>query len=166
MVLDNVVFNKVLDIKNVVGSDLKTFIFNNNILGTMGAVTIAFSTGTMIRSLVGELILPSIYSIFNSETVGFAGLTGENVSKFIKEFISWLIVILITFLFIDYVLKRFIWTPEQQKTDGSKKDEVTKADPSKAVPTKSTNKKDTPQTQSNSNMTVEQFFSSNYHPIL
>ena len=30
MVLDNVVLNKVLDIKNVVGSDLKTFIFNNN----------------------------------------------------------------------------------------------------------------------------------------
>jgi large-conductance mechanosensitive channel len=166
MVLDNVVFNKVLDIKNVVGSDLKTFIFNNNILGTMGAVTIAFSTGTMIRSLVGDLILPSIYSIFNSGTEGFSGLSGENVSKFIKEFISWLIVILITFLFIDYVLKRFIWTPEQQKTDSSKKDEVTKADPSKADPTKATNKKDTPQTQSNSNMTVEQFFSSNYHPIL
>lgn len=165
MVLDNVVFNKVLDIKNVVGSDLKTFIFNNNILGTMGAVTIAFSTGTMIRSLVGELILPSIYSIFNSETSGFAGLSGENVSKFIKEFISWLIVILITFLFIDYVLKRFIWTPEQEKTDSDKKDLS-----SKVESTKSTNKKDTPQNQpknqSNSNMTVEEFFSSNYHPIL
>jgi large-conductance mechanosensitive channel len=165
MVLDNVVFNKVLDIKNVVGSDLKTFIFNNNILGTMGAVTIAFSTGTMIRSLVGELILPSIYSIFNSETSGFAGLTGENVSKFIKEFISWLIVILITFLFIDYVLKRFVWTPEQEKTDSDKKDLS-----SKVESTKSTNKKDTPQNQpknqSNSNMTVEQFFSSNYHPFL
>jgi large-conductance mechanosensitive channel len=155
--LDNAVLNKVKDIKNVVGSDLKTFIFNNNILGTMSAVTIAFSTGTMIRSLVGELILPSIYSIFNSGTAGFTGLSGENVSKFIKEFISWLIVILITFIFIDYVLKKFVWTPDQSKKDESKKQEPKKEEPKKEEPKKEEAKK-----QDSKTITVEQFYNSRY----
>ena len=145
--LDKLVLNKVKDMKNVVGSDLKTFIFNNNILGTMSAVTIAFSTGTMIRSLVGELILPSIYSIFNSGTAGFTGLSGENVSKFIKEFISWLIVILITFIFIDYVLKKFVWTPEQSKNE---------------QPIKEDSKKKEPQKEDNKMISVEQFYNSGY----
>lgn len=145
--LDKLVLNKVKDIKNVVGSDLKTFIFNNNILGTMAAVTIAFSTGTMIRSLVGELILPSIYSIFNSGIAGFTGLSGENVSKFIKEFISWLIVILITFIFIDYVLKKFVWTPEQSKNE---------------QPIKEDSKKKEPQKEDNKMISVEQFYNSGY----
>ena len=155
--LDNVVLNKVKDIKNVVGTDLKTFIFNNNILGTMSAVTIAFSTGTMIRSLVGELILPSIYSIFNSGTAGFTGLTGENVSKFIKEFISWLIVILITFLFIDYILKKFVWKPEQSKKEEAKKGESKKEEPKKEEPTKEEPKKEDSKT-----ISVENFYNSRY----
>lgn len=150
--LDNVVLNKVKDIKNVVGTDLKTFIFNNNILGTMSAVTIAFSTGTMIRSLVGELILPSIYSIFNSGTAGFTGLTGENVSKFIKEFISWLIVIVITFIFIDYVLKKFVWTPDQSKKEEAKKE----------APKKEESKKEESKKEDSKNITVEQFYNSGY----
>ena len=151
--LDNAVINKVKDIKNVLGTDLKTFIFNNNILGTMSAVTIAFSTGTMIRSLVGELILPSIYSIFNSGTAGFTGLSGENVSKFIKEFISWLIVILITFLFIDYVLKKFVWKPDQDK----KKEEAKKEEAKKEEPKKEEAKK-----QDSKTISVEQFYNSRY----
>ena len=155
--LDNVVLNKVKDIKNVVGTDLKTFIFNNNILGTMSAVTIAFSTGTMIRSLVGELILPSIYSIFNSGTVGFTGLSGENVSKFIKEFISWLIVILITFIFIDYVLKKFVWKPDQVKKEEAKKEAPKKEEPKKEEPKKEESKK-----EDSKNITVEQFYNSRY----
>ena len=150
--LDNVVLNKVKDIKNVVGTDLNTFIFNNNILGTMSAVTIAFSTGTMIRSLVGELILPSIYSIFNSGTAGFTGLTGENVSKFIKEFISWLIVIVITFIFIDYVLKKFVWTPDQSKKEEAKKE----------APKKEESKKEESKKEDSKNITVEQFYNSGY----
>lgn len=150
--LDNAVLNKVKDIKNVVGTDLKTFIFNNNILGTMSAVTIAFSTGTMIRSLVGELILPSIYSIFNSGTAGFTGLSGENVSKFIKEFISWLIVILITFIFIDYVLKKFVWKPDQAKKEEAKKEEAKKEDP----------KKEEEKKQDSKTISVENFYNSRY----
>ncbi len=146
MVLNEGVFNKVLDLKKSVGTDLKSFIFNNNILGTMSAVTIAFSTGTMIRSLTGELILPSIYSIFNSNNEGFKGLSGLNVSNFIKEFISWLIVIFITFVFIDYILKKFVWTPD------TKKEEPKKEQPRKEEPKK----------ENNSINAIEEFNSSYY----
>jgi large-conductance mechanosensitive channel len=156
MVLNNSVFNKVLDLKKSVGTDLKSFIFNNNILGTMSAVTIAFSTGTMIRSLTGELILPSIYSIFNSSTEGFKGLTGLNVSNFMKEFISWLIVILITFVFIDYILKKFIWTPD------TKKEEPKKEEPKKEESKKVESKKEEPKKENNSINAIEEFNGSYY----
>ena len=141
---------KVIDIKNGVGNDLKSFIFNNNILGTMSAVTIAFSTGTMIRSLVGDLILPSVYSIFNSGTAGFTGLSSDNVSKFIKEFISWLIVILITFIFIDYILKKFIWKPEQSKKDEDKKTEPV------------SKKENSSKKEDSKNISVEEFYNPHY----
>jgi len=142
---------KVIDIKNVVGNDLKSFIFNNNILGTMSAVTIAFSTGTMIRSLVGDLILPSFYSIFNSGTAGFTGLSSDNVSKFIKEFVSWLIVILITFIFIDYILKKFIWKQEQSSNDQYKKN------------TESVSKKENISKKEDSkNISIEEFYNPHY----
>ena len=98
------------------GSNIKTFIITNNILTTMAAVTIAFSTGTMIRSLVSDIILPGIYALIikkvkhvNSFLKGaFAPINTLNVDNFLKEIISWIMVIIVTYLIIGYALKKYI----------------------------------------------------------
>jgi large conductance mechanosensitive channel len=89
----------------------KAFVIGNNILTVMAAVTIAFSTGTMIRSLVGDIILPAVYAIFASRVSAlsgaFAPINKMNLDNFIKEFITWCFVIVTTFLIIEYVIRRW-----------------------------------------------------------
>lgn len=78
---------------------------------SMAAVTIAFSTGTMIRSLVGDIILPTVYKLFASRVSAlsgaFAPINKMNIDNFVKEFISWCFVVATTFLLIEYVIRRW-----------------------------------------------------------
>lgn len=100
-----------------VGSDLKTFLIQNNVLTTMFAVTVAFSTGTMIRSLVSDIILPSIYTLFISRlsplstalSGAFAPINHLNLDNFLKEILSWIVVIFIAFIFIEYFIRRYLF---------------------------------------------------------
>lgn len=105
-------------------SDLSSFIINNNILTTMAAVTIGFSTGVMIRSLVADIVLPTIYKLFLFRVKfisgAFAPISNTNIDTFIKEFISWIFVIIITYLLVEYALRQWVfkkpYTPPFQET--------------------------------------------------
>ena len=100
----------------IVDNNFKTFLISNNILTTMAAVTIAFSTGEMIRSLTADIILPSIYALFITKIKPLSGvLAGAfvpinklNLDNFVKEFFSWCVVVLLTFLLIEYGIRRTI----------------------------------------------------------
>ena len=92
--------------------DLKSFVLGNNILTTMAGVTIAFSTGVMIRSLVGDIILPGLYLLIRrgkpSVSGSFAPINRGNVDNYVKELVSWIFVIIFTFLIIEYLVKRMM----------------------------------------------------------
>lgn len=105
----------------------KEFIINNNVITTMIAVTAAFSTGTMIRSLAGDIVLPAIYKIFahriTSLSGAFAPINKLNLDNFLKEFFSWIIVLILTFLLIWYVFRLWILNgiaPKPKPVDDSK----------------------------------------------
>lgn len=105
--LKNIVNNHV--IKKMMGHDLKTFIIQNKILGTIAGVTIAFSSGNMIRSLVGDIILPTIYLLLSKIGITtFTPLPSLNLSIFVKEFVTWLFVLITTFMLIDYIFKKYV----------------------------------------------------------
>lgn len=104
--------------------DLKSFILNNNIMTTMAGVTIAFSTGTMIRSLVGDIVMPALYAFINfllkrkvGEDTAFASISAFGVDKFLKELITWILVIVLTYLFIVYIMKRYVGEPKPKQED-------------------------------------------------
>jgi len=84
---------------------------------TMAGVTIAFSTGTMIRSFVGDIVMPALYAFINfslkrrvGENTAFASISAFGVDKFIKEFITWVLVIVLTYVFIVFIMKRYVGT--------------------------------------------------------
>ena len=85
---------------------LSEFVIKHNILTTVAAVTIAFSSGTMIRSLVSDIILPCLYSLFvrnvNELNTAFKPLSSINVDNFLREFVSWVLVLLVTYFLIEY----------------------------------------------------------------
>lgn len=87
------------------------FIQRHNIITTMCAVTIAFSTGTMIRSLVSDILMPSLYSLFvrrvNGLNTAFEPISKMNVDNFIRELFSWIAVLFITYLLVGLA---FSWS--------------------------------------------------------
>ena len=91
-------------------NDFISFIVSNNILTSAAAVTIAFSTGVMIRSLTADIILPTFYRFVlrRIRNNAFAPINKGNFDTFLKEFISWIFVIIITFVIVEYVVRRRI----------------------------------------------------------
>jgi len=95
--------------------NFKSFLIDNNIIATTTGVLIAYSAWDFIQSFVGDLVLPGIYFLFIGSFVtnGFVSSVFEpvnklNIPKFITSFISFTIVIIITFLFIQFVIKNWI----------------------------------------------------------
>jgi large-conductance mechanosensitive channel len=95
------------DIKNGI-SNLKQFIADNNIVGTSAGVCVALAAKDVIQSLVGDIIIPSIIILLH--TLHIDGLakylpakgTKLNITDFIKEMITFFLIIIITFVFIKF----------------------------------------------------------------
>ena len=90
---------------SLVNEQLKKFILENNIIGTCAGVSIALVTKDAIQSFVGDIIIPFIYILLiklniKSLTAILPDKSNLNIRNFIKEVVSWIFVIIITFLFI------------------------------------------------------------------
>ena len=87
--------------------NLKQFITENGIMGTMAGVSIGIVTKDLITSLVGDIIIPSIILLLlNLKIKNLTsilpgnGTSDLNITNFIKQFVSWILVVIITFVFI------------------------------------------------------------------
>ena len=106
---------------NVFVDELKKFILDNGIIGTAAGVSIALVTKDVIQSLVGDIIIPGICIIlinlnFKYLTSCLPGTTQLDITHFIKQFISWIFVIIITFLFIKIAFNNLLGIKSTQPT--------------------------------------------------
>jgi large-conductance mechanosensitive channel len=107
-----------------INDQFKQFIVGNNVISTIVGVIIAYSAWDFIQSLVGDIILPGMYFLFfqrmfrNSEFVSsvFEPVNKMNIPKFTKQLFSFIIVIVVIFLSIQYIANRVIGMPMQQPT--------------------------------------------------
>jgi large-conductance mechanosensitive channel len=94
-------FQTILDFK-----DFNNFLNDNKIIGTVIAVIVAYSAWDLIQSLVGDIILPSIYFLIfqriNSKYTNgiFEPMNKLNIPNFIKELLSFAMVLFVTFTVI------------------------------------------------------------------
>ena len=93
---------------------LKQFILDNNIIGTTAGVCIALASKDTLLSLVADVIIPGITKLIlmlHLKVVNDIipkGNADFNFTNFIKQFITWILMIILSFLFITYTLKWFI----------------------------------------------------------
>ena len=92
-------------------SSFEKFLYENNILATTAGVLIAYSARDVIVSLVGDITLPAIYFIFvqryfSNKFVSkvFEPVNKLDLPKFFSTLISFIIVLLITYLTIQYII--------------------------------------------------------------
>ena len=86
-------------------SQLKKFIVDNGIIGTTAGVAIALVTNELIKSLASDIIVPVFIILFlkfniKSLTAILPGKSELDITNFFKQFISWILVVVITFFFI------------------------------------------------------------------
>jgi large-conductance mechanosensitive channel len=96
-------------------STFKKFLLDNNIIATTAGVLIAYSAWDFIQSFVGDLILPGFYFLFISRFISnkfvssiFEPMNRLNLSQFFTRLISFIVVIIFTFLFIQHIIKNWL----------------------------------------------------------
>jgi large-conductance mechanosensitive channel len=92
---------------------LKKFIVDNGVIGTAAGVSIALVTKDIIQSFVGDIILPSFYFVLaslkiNQVTEMLPGKRIIDFTNFMKQVISWVLVIIITYLFITITFQSLL----------------------------------------------------------
>ena len=102
---------------------LKQFIINNGIIGTTAGVCIALVTKDVIQSLVADIVIPVIIVVLSLLKLKFLinilpkkDKNNINVVNFINQLISWFLVIIITFLFIQLESNLLLKQSLQYKT--------------------------------------------------
>ena len=128
------IVNNIQASKNEFIEQLKKFIVDNGIIGTAAGVSIALVTKDVIQSLVGDIIIPSICALLLRLNITYItsclpGKTNFDITNFIKQSISWVFVIIITFLFIKITFNSLLGindTSPDTKKDASPKDKSKK----------------------------------------
>jgi large-conductance mechanosensitive channel len=94
-------------------NQLKRFIVDNNIIGNVAGFCIALATKDVVTSLVGDVVIPIIHIFLKSLHVKYIDtlLPGSgtfDLTNFIKQFISWIFILIITFFFITYAFQNIL----------------------------------------------------------
>ncbi len=128
------IVNNIQASKNEFVEQLKKFIIDNGIIGTAAGVSIALVTKDVIQSLVGDIIIPSICALLLRLNITYItsclpGKTNFDITNFIKQSVSWVFVIIITFLFIKITFNSLLGindTSQDTKKEASTKETSTK----------------------------------------
>jgi large-conductance mechanosensitive channel len=111
--------------------EIRDFILENKIISAAVGWVIAISVAQTIQSAVGDIILPSVYffimylsgfyhlSHLSKLSPIFEGSDKINIMRFLKEFISMVIVFIITFLVIKHLVYTVIPLQNSQKMEES-----------------------------------------------
>ena len=107
--------------------NIKKFVVDNNIVGTSAGVCIALATKDSIQSLVNDIIVPSILLLFNSfhmdsvkRYLDTSGKTKFDFANFIRNFITFILVIIISFLFVHIAFGYLLGISNNTKSETDK----------------------------------------------
>jgi len=102
--------------------NFKQFIVNNNVIGTTAGVCIALVTKELIQTFISDIFIPIIIILLTFIKIKsiikiLPATSGLNIIHFLTQIITWLIMILITFLFISYFMNTMGIDKNIKKTD-------------------------------------------------
>ena len=113
--------------ENAFIEQFKKFIIDNGVIGTCAGVIIALVTKDLILSLVGDIIIPVFIILFLKLNIKWltAILPGKSTfdfTSFFKNLISWIIIMLVTFFFIQTTFEILLGIKKEDKKEEKKKD--------------------------------------------
>ena len=111
---------------NALRNNMKKFIIDNGIIGTAAGVCIAIATKDVVQSFVNDVIMPSIYLLLVSMNVAYFSKSlsskhSVDFPHFVNQFVSWIFVTIITFLFVKIAFGSLFGTDGDATTPTSDK---------------------------------------------
>jgi large-conductance mechanosensitive channel len=108
--------------------EIAKFLTENNIIGTCAGVIIALASNDLIRSLVNDIIVPvvnnAIFATNNKVIIDYLSLKSKNIvdlKKFIGFFITWLLIILVTFIVLRSLFTFLLGVENKPSNEKDKK---------------------------------------------
>lgn len=113
--------------KEIFLAQFKKFIVDNGIVGTCAGVIIALVTKDLILSLVGDIIIPVFIILFFKLNIKWLtavlpGKSNFDFTSFFKNFISWVITMMVTFFFIQTTFEFLLGIKKEDKKEEKKKE--------------------------------------------
>ena len=115
--------------KNEVGQGLmkfKQFIIDNNIVGTSAGVCVALAAKDGIEALVGDIIIPILVMLLHalridglSKFLPVNGNASLNVTDFVKQMVTFILIIIISFIFVQFAFGYLLGVNTTIKEDNS-----------------------------------------------
>jgi len=109
---------------------LRKFVVDNNIVGTSAGVCIALATKDGIQSFVQDIVIPGIVIILHSLHVDWLtkilplhGKSQLNVLNFINQFITWILIIIISFVFVKFAFEYLLGITNGKDAPSDKTDD-------------------------------------------
>jgi large-conductance mechanosensitive channel len=94
---------------------LKKFVNNGNLIPTMTGITIGTAFLALMRSLVNDVTFPFVYLCLKLKSEEFSALDVGKLVKFLKELMTFSVVLIVTYLFVEFILKRTLNLEEAVK---------------------------------------------------
>jgi large-conductance mechanosensitive channel len=101
---------------------LNKFIIDNNVVGTTAGVGIGLATKDVIQSLITDIVFPAFYLLVYKLHIPYFN-NNKHVIKyaiFLKQFITWLVIIIITFIFVQISFNVLLGIDNSKKDDTKK----------------------------------------------
>ena len=97
---------------------LNQFIIDNGIIGTTAGVGVGLATTKVIQSFIGDIVFPAFHLLaFKLNISYFSKKHVIHYANFLKEFITWIVIIIITFIFIQISFKVVLGVNNDKKDD-------------------------------------------------
>ncbi len=103
---------------------LKVFLVDNNVIGYTAGFCIALVTKDVIQSLIQDVFVPLVIIFLSYLNFNFLikllpgkGKSGLHITSFVSQLITFIIMIVVTFLFIKYAISLL---GIKNKTDNNK----------------------------------------------
>lgn len=104
----------------------KQFIVDNNIVGTSAGVCVALAAKDGIEALVGDVIIPLIIMLLHtlhidglSKYLPVNGKSELNITDFIKQMITFILIIFISFIFVQFAFGYLLGVNTTVKEDST-----------------------------------------------
>jgi large-conductance mechanosensitive channel len=120
--------------KNEVGQGLmkfKQFIIDNNIVGTSAGVCVALAAKDGIEALVGDIIIPILIMLLHalridglSKFLPVNGSASLNVTDFVKQMVTFILIIFISFIFVQFAFGYLLGVTTTVKEDNANSNAV------------------------------------------